>query len=136
MADLVVYASSEAVRWGIPLERILHTVMDSQVTKLVAGKPIKCVETNKFLKGPNYVPPEEKIRDILFPKEEDGIPDVVGVKAEIKRRCGFDGWEEYVEASCSSCSTLINDGLFEALAKEPSRLGFKCVECHQQIGRV
>lgn len=64
LADLNVYVASESVRWGLPHTRVLHAVMDSQDSKLVDGKPIKD-ERNKFMKGPNYQPPEMAIRKIL-----------------------------------------------------------------------
>lgn len=64
LGDLVVFVRSEAFRWGIPLEGVLQAIMDSQESKLVDGKAIKD-ERGKFLKGPNYVPPEPRIREIL-----------------------------------------------------------------------
>jgi predicted HAD superfamily Cof-like phosphohydrolase len=68
LADIVVYCQSEAVRYGIPLEEVLHIVMDSNDTKLGAdGKPIKDSD-GKFLKGPNFVPPEPAIRKLLLEK--------------------------------------------------------------------
>lgn len=66
LADIRVYCESEAVRFGIPLEEVVHIVMDSNDTKLgVDGKPIKD-EDGKFLKGPNFVPPEPAIRKLLL----------------------------------------------------------------------
>lgn len=66
LADIVVYCTSEAQRWGIPLPEVLSIVMDSNASKLGAdGKPIKDPETGKFLKGPNYWKPEPKIRELL-----------------------------------------------------------------------
>lgn len=68
LADIRVYCESEAVRFGIPLEEVVHIVMDSNDTKLGAdGKPIKD-EDGKFLKGPNFVPPEPAIRKLLLEK--------------------------------------------------------------------
>ena len=66
LADIIVYCTSEARRWGIPLVPILHAVMASQDSKLVNGEPIYNEEGTKFIKGPNFQPPEENIREILF----------------------------------------------------------------------
>jgi len=65
LGDLVVYAFSEAARWGIPLTDVLHIIMDSQDSKLVDGKPVMSPDGSKFIKGPNYQPPEERIRALL-----------------------------------------------------------------------
>jgi len=68
LADIIVYCQSEAVRYGIPLDEVLRIVMDSNDTKLGAdGKPIKDSD-GKFLKGPNFVPPEPAIRKLLLEK--------------------------------------------------------------------
>ncbi len=67
-ADIIVYCQSEAVRYGIPLDEVLQIVMDSNDTKLdVDGKPIKDAD-GKFLKGPNFIPPEPAIRKLLLEK--------------------------------------------------------------------
>lgn len=69
-ADMIVYIYSEATRCGIPLNEVLHIVMDSNESKLGEdGKPIKD-ERGKFLKGPNYWKPEPKIRELLMKKLE------------------------------------------------------------------
>lgn len=66
LADVVVYCYSEAQRWGIPLDSVLEIVMDSNESKLGAdGQPIHDAK-GKFLKGPNYWPPEDKIRNLLL----------------------------------------------------------------------
>lgn len=65
LGDLVVYIFSEARRWGIPLIDVLHIIMDSQDSKLVDGKPLMAADGSKFIKGPNYEPPEEKIKAFL-----------------------------------------------------------------------
>ena len=65
LADIVVYCFSESLKHGIYLPAILHNVMISNFSKLGEnGQPIKD-ETGKFLKGPNYFPPEPAIRDFL-----------------------------------------------------------------------
>lgn len=65
LGDIVVYVFSEARRWGIPLIDVLHLIMDSQDSKLVNGKPLMAEDGSKFIKGPNYTPPEENIRHLL-----------------------------------------------------------------------
>jgi hypothetical protein len=69
-ADIAVYNRSEAMKFGIPLEAVQQIVMGSNFTKLGEdGNPIKD-ENGKFLKGPNFIPPEEAIHALLFRKEE------------------------------------------------------------------
>ena len=65
LADIVVYCFSESLKHGIYLPAILHNVMVSNFSKLGEdGQPIKD-DTGKFLKGPNYEPPEKSIKDLL-----------------------------------------------------------------------
>lgn len=65
LGDIIVYCTSEAKRWDIPIAQVLEIIMDSNASKLDAdGKPIKD-ERGKFLKGPNYWKPEEKIMKLL-----------------------------------------------------------------------
>lgn len=66
LADIIVYARSEARRWGIPIDTVLSIVMDSQDSKLVDGKAVMSEDGSKFIKGPNYEPPEEKIRALVY----------------------------------------------------------------------
>ncbi len=74
LADITVYCRSEAVRYGIPLEEVLQIVMDSNDTKLGAdGNPIKD-EDGKFLKGPNFEPPEPAIRLLLLERMVNDTP--------------------------------------------------------------
>lgn len=65
LGDVIVYCRSEALKYGIPLEDVLSIIMDSNESKLGAdGKPI--YDSNgKFLKGPNYWKPEQKIKELL-----------------------------------------------------------------------
>jgi len=65
LGDLVVYIFSEAERWGLPLPLILNIIMNSQASKLVDGKPLKSPDGAKFIKGPDFEPPEPKIRALL-----------------------------------------------------------------------
>lgn len=70
LADMIVYCMSEAVKWGIPIKQVIHAVIDSQESKLDEnGNPI-FDERGKFLKGPNYQPPEPAIHNILFGEGE------------------------------------------------------------------
>jgi hypothetical protein len=65
LGDLTVYIFSEACRWGIPLVDVLHLIMNSQDSKLVDGKPLMAEDGSKFIKGPNYQPPEDAIQKLL-----------------------------------------------------------------------
>ena len=65
LGDIIVYVFSEAERWGIPLDEVLHAILDSQDSKLVNSKPVWAPDHSKFIKGPNYQPPEEAIKAIL-----------------------------------------------------------------------
>jgi len=65
LGDVVVYCFSEAARHGIEMGPVLYEIMKSNFTKLGEdGLPIKD-ENDKFLKGPNYVPPEKGIKERL-----------------------------------------------------------------------
>lgn len=65
LGDVIVYCRSEALKYGIPLEKVLGIIMDSNESKLGAdGKPIYD-DNGKFLKGPNYWKPEPAIRELL-----------------------------------------------------------------------
>ena len=65
LGDIIVYCRSEALKYGLPLEDVLDIIMDSNESKLGAdGKPIYDAN-GKFLKGPNYWRPEEKIKALL-----------------------------------------------------------------------
>jgi predicted HAD superfamily Cof-like phosphohydrolase len=65
LGDLVVYCASEARRWGLPLDRILKVIMESNFSKLGAdGLPIYD-ERGKVMKGPHYWKPEPRIRELL-----------------------------------------------------------------------
>ena len=66
LGDMTVFIRSEAARCGIPLEQVVSLIMDSQDSKLDEnGKPIKAADGSKFLKGPNYRPPEPAIKKLL-----------------------------------------------------------------------
>jgi len=65
LGDVIVFCTSEACKWGIPILPVLHAIMDSQESKLVDGKPLKAPDNSKFIKGPNYQSPEPQIERIL-----------------------------------------------------------------------
>lgn len=68
LGDIIVYCSNESAKHGIPIDEVLEIIMQSNFSKLgVDGKPIKD-ERGKFLKGPNYWAPEEKIKELLLSK--------------------------------------------------------------------
>lgn len=72
LGDITVYCFSEAERYNIPMAEVLTAIMDSNFTKLGAdGKPIKD-ENGKFLKGPNFRPPEPAIENII--RAARGLP--------------------------------------------------------------
>jgi len=65
LGDVIVYCRSEALKYGLPLEDVLDTIIASNESKLGAdGKPIYDAN-GKFLKGPNYWRPEPKIKVLL-----------------------------------------------------------------------
>lgn len=66
LGDIIVYCASEAKRWGIPIDRVLNIVMQSNFSKLDSnGQPIYD-ERMKLQKGPNYWKPEPKIAQLLL----------------------------------------------------------------------
>lgn len=59
--DIVVYALSEAAKWGIPSEKVLQAIMESNFSKKQAdGSTLKDAH-GKVIKGPNFQPPEPAI---------------------------------------------------------------------------
>jgi len=57
LADLQYVVSGLVVSFGIPMEEVFRRVHESNMSKLVDGKPLKRAD-GKFLKGPNYKKPE------------------------------------------------------------------------------
>lgn len=57
LADVQYVISGMAVSLGIPLEEVFRRVHESNMSKLVDGKPLKRAD-GKFLKGPNYKKPD------------------------------------------------------------------------------
>ena len=75
LADIVVYCFSESIKHGIYLPAVLHHVMVSNFSKLSAdGQPIKD-GNGKFIKGPNYRPPEPVIKEFLTMLWADVAPN-------------------------------------------------------------
>ena len=68
LGDVIVYTLSEADRWGIPIIDVFHAIMDSQESKLVNGSPVMSPDGTKFDQGPNFTPPENRIREIILNK--------------------------------------------------------------------
>lgn len=56
LSDLQYVLSGMAVCFNLPLEEAFLRVHESNMSKLVNGKPFKRAD-GKFLKGPNYRPP-------------------------------------------------------------------------------
>lgn len=66
LGDIQVYCASEMAKFGLPLDKTLEIIMQSNFSKLDAnGNPIYD-ERGKVLKGPNYWKPEPKIREMLI----------------------------------------------------------------------
>ncbi len=57
LADLVYVAYGTALSLGIYLDQAIAQVHQSNMSKLVDGKPVKRAD-GKVLKGPNYQPPD------------------------------------------------------------------------------
>ena len=69
LGDIIVYCSTQALKFGLPMDKVLKVIMDSNFSKLGAdGKPIYD-DRGKVMKGPNYWKPEPKIRAILENKK-------------------------------------------------------------------
>ncbi len=57
LADLQYVLSGTVVSLNIPFEEVFKRVHESNMSKLVDGKPLKRAD-GKFLKGPNYKKPD------------------------------------------------------------------------------
>jgi len=65
LGDIQVYCASEMAKFGLPLDGVLETIMQSNFSKLGAdGNPIYD-ERGKVLKGPGYWKPEPKLKAML-----------------------------------------------------------------------
>lgn len=75
LGDMVVYCSSEACRFGIPLQYVLEIIMDSNASKLgIDGLPI--IADGKIMKGPNYWKPEPRIKELLEALRHQGTREI------------------------------------------------------------
>lgn len=68
--DKTVYIRSEAMKFGIPLEAVQYIIMASNFTKLNPDGSVTKDSAGKVQKGPNFRPPEEAIKALLFQKDE------------------------------------------------------------------
>lgn len=76
LGDIIVYCASEAKRWGIPIDRVLNIIMQSNFSKLDSnGQPIYD-ERMKLQKGPGYWKPEPKIAQLLLEYSSEGASNV------------------------------------------------------------
>ena len=65
LGDMIVYAASEMMRYGIPIDKTLEIIMDSNFSKLDEnGEPIYV--GGKVEKGPGYWKPEPKLKEMLM----------------------------------------------------------------------
>lgn len=66
LGDIIVYCTSEMVKYGLPPLAVLQIIMASNFSKLDEnGQPIMDASGQKFEKGPNYWKPEPMIEDLL-----------------------------------------------------------------------
>jgi predicted HAD superfamily Cof-like phosphohydrolase len=65
LADLQYVLSGTVVSFGIPMREVFRRVHQSNMSKLVDGKPLKRAD-GKTLKGPNYKKPD--LTDLLDPQ--------------------------------------------------------------------
>lgn len=81
LGDMKVYIDSESLKYGIMLSPVLACIMGSNFTKLnERGQVIKDAN-GKVQKGPNFTPPEEAIRAVLF-----GTPELLEEADEVNTR--------------------------------------------------
>jgi hypothetical protein len=81
LGDMKVYIDSESLKYGIMLAPVLACIMGSNFTKLnERGEVIKNAN-GKVQKGPNFTPPEEAIRAVLF-----GAQDLMDEAGEVNAR--------------------------------------------------
>jgi len=87
LGDIIVYCTSEAARWNIPIGTVLQAIMASNFSKLDEnGEPIINPDTGKFEKGPNYWKPEPLIAKILQEPERPSFKKSDAV--ELAKKCG------------------------------------------------
>lgn len=66
LGDMKVYIDSESLKYGIMLSPVLACIMGSNFTKLNEQGEVVKDANGKVQKGPNFTPPEEAIRAVLF----------------------------------------------------------------------
>lgn len=63
--DMVVYCHTHAAKFGLRMDLILDVIMESNFSKIGSdGEPIYD-ERGKVLKGPNFFPPEPKLKKLF-----------------------------------------------------------------------
>lgn len=65
LADIIVYCVSEMRKFGLPPASIMRIVMQSNMSKLQPDGTAKYDNNGRFLKGPNYFPPEPKLQALI-----------------------------------------------------------------------
>jgi predicted HAD superfamily Cof-like phosphohydrolase len=63
LADIIYIVCGTAVSYGIPLDKVFNAVHESNMAKLVDGKPIRR-EDGKILKPEGWTPPD--IKKVLY----------------------------------------------------------------------
>lgn len=63
--DIIVYIYSEALKHGIPIERVLEIIMKSNFSKLGEDGEPMYDNNGKVMRGPNYYKPEPQIKELL-----------------------------------------------------------------------
>lgn len=65
LGDIIVYAGSEALRHGLPIDAVLEIIMASNFSKMQNDGTALFID-GKLQKGPNYWKPEPQIRNLLI----------------------------------------------------------------------
>lgn len=65
LCDIMVYCSTFGTSWGIPVDKVLKIIMQSNFSKLDYDNKVLVDERGKVLKGKNYWKPEPKIQELL-----------------------------------------------------------------------
>lgn len=65
LGDLIVYSASEAAKYGIPTERVLEVIMESNFSKKQPDGSVLKDEHGKVCKGTAYWKPEPLIEAII-----------------------------------------------------------------------
>lgn len=81
LGDMKVYIDSESLKYGIMLSPVLACIMGSNFTKLNERGEVTKDANGKVQKGPNFTPPEEAIRAVLF-----GAQNLLDEAGEINAR--------------------------------------------------